>query len=230
MLVDPGAPRVRRQRKISVADGDDAGVGADRLARRDQLFHQRVAEQPELGVAAERVPALAKRLLPAVAAQGRHQRATGRRIAHHQQSRILVENGGGVARRAARLANPGERDLRRLQGVQLLLDARERQPHQRIEKIVQVRARRHAAGGADEFLVGAPFRQFGLWHEAQRLTAGVGQPELTGAHIEGGDPVAVVNINVNVNFQACERRPHRVVPRAAPIDLGQHARFTAASS
>jgi hypothetical protein len=53
--IDPCAALIVIQREEIVARHHHPGVRGDRLARRDQLFHQRVAEQPDLRVRAEQL-------------------------------------------------------------------------------------------------------------------------------------------------------------------------------
>src|SRR5471032_2342504 len=147
--IEPCAAAVVIEREELVAGEDDAGVRSDGLARRDQLFHQRVAEQPDL--------------------------------------RVGAEDGGAVARGTARLADAGQRDLRGLQGVELAFDEREAEPHQAVEEVVQIVARRHAAGGADMLFVCGAVGQRALRHEGQRQAGVVTQAARGRLRVKTGD-------------------------------------------
>jgi hypothetical protein len=67
---------------------------------------------------------------------------------------VLVEHGQPVAHDASLRAYPTLRDLPRVQLVQQPLELRKGQPHQTVEKVVQVVARRHLRGAGDEGFVG----------------------------------------------------------------------------
>lgn len=69
----------------------------------------------------------------------------------------------------------GSFNLRGLQCVELFFYPRKRQPHERIEKIMQIVACRHAAGHADEYLVSHARWQIGLRDEMERQSAMIAQ-------------------------------------------------------
>src|SRR5471030_1035010 len=163
--IEPCAAAVVIEREELVAGEDDAGVRGDGLARRDQLFHQRVAEQPDLRIVAKAGTLPDQRGRPLMAAQRLHQGGAGIAVAYHQQRGVFVEDGGAVACGTARFADAGQRDLRGLQGVELAFDERKAKPHQAVEEVVQIVARRHAAGGADMLFVRSAVGQRALRHE-----------------------------------------------------------------
>src|SRR5476649_250260 len=80
--VEPCAAAVMIEAEEIIAGDDDAGVRGDGLARRDQLFHQRVAEQPDLRIGVEAGALFDKRGRPLMAAQRLHQRGAGGVVAH----------------------------------------------------------------------------------------------------------------------------------------------------
>ena len=137
-------------------------MGRDRFVGRHQLFQRGVAGYPQPRLAPERAQR-AEQLRPAA----RHQRLP-QRLGRGQQRAALVQQGDGVAHRAARGAHAVARDLGRLQRVQAPLGLRKGQPRQTVEEVVQVVARGHGTFGEHELLIRHAGRQRGLRHEAHR--------------------------------------------------------------
>ena len=108
---------------------------------------------------ADRAPVVApfdEGLAPAALAQ---QHAGNVEVLGHQQCTVLVEHRRGIAQCAAAAANAVALDDCRLQRIEPGLGARHREPHQSVEEIVRIEARRNAAGRRDVGFVGTARRR-----------------------------------------------------------------------
>lgn len=99
------------------------------------------------------------------------QRIGERGIGAGEQHRVFIEEREGVTHAAARRTDTERIDLRSLTRVQRSLDARLREPHQAVEKVVKIVARRHAAGLRDMAFVRRAVRQIVLRDEGERRAA-----------------------------------------------------------
>ena len=180
----------------------------DALEGLNQLLQRRMAEQhqPAFGPqGAQRVehlvPALPRQRLP-------------QSIRRLQQRDVLIEQGQRITHRSTRGADPAQpRQFFALQRIQPQLGARKMQPHQSIEEIVPVAARRHLARVIDELLIGHACRQFLLRHKADTSR--------TFACIEGGADIPRLLPPLH-GLQA--QGQQRAMPSRRPVGqaLGKH--------
>ena len=143
-------------------------------------------------------------------AQCRQQAAALRVVADYQQRGVLVEDGHRIARRTTRLTDTSALDLRGLQGIELALDARKTQPHQRIEKVVRIVACWNRACCADEAFISAVRRQCRLVNEGQRLPLVVGQLHGAALLVQCHHPIVI-------RADPVSYRSDRRVPRESPV-------------
>ena len=127
-------------------------MGGDGFAGRHQLLHQRVAKQHQLGLRPPRAVGDQQAVPIARQQRGPQHGGCGRRC--QQQRTVFIEHGDGIAHGATHRAHALGGNGLGLQAVERGLGLREAQPHQAVEKIVQVVAGGHLGGAADEGFVG----------------------------------------------------------------------------
>ncbi|ABA50438.1 hypothetical protein BURPS1710b_3424 [Burkholderia pseudomallei 1710b] len=211
-LVKPGAaPRVGPV-EIRGRHLDDPCVRGAALVRIDELFAERMADDPRI---ATRAPCIARRAhqrRPVEAAQCGGQR----RIRRREERAVLVEQREGVANAAAHGADARRVDRRGLARVERRLDARIREPDERIEEIMQIVAGRHGARFGDVGLVRDARRQRRLRDEAKRQAAPRREPLGSGLVVQHAQPCRLAPLRrVRPSFAAIGERGE---PWRGPID------------
>ena len=137
-------------------------MGGNALARRHQLFQQRVAKQNQLRLRPQRTQG-DKQARPVFG----HQRVP-QGVGRLQKGGVFVKHGNAVARRTAHAVDAAARNLLGLQHVEPGFGVGKMQPAQAIKKVVQAFARGHLARAVDESLIGLARRQRLLGHKAHR--------------------------------------------------------------